>query len=473
VAKKKLLLIYPGNKHNIATNNNYRQEKVIDTGKPWLPPLPLLTVAAMTPNTYEVEIWDEFVKGPITSDNLPKADIYGIGGLTPSRKGAYRTADIIRRQGGHVVAGGMDVTGYYEEGYSTELHKHFDAIVPGRLTSKLWEIVLNDFEKGNIQRTYKADKDEPWEYIVPRHDLVEIDKYFCPAIVRSSDGCNEACHFCTVHLVIGKRAKVHAKPADILREELTVLPKAKYFIDAADSFGADYDHTVNVVLPLYKEHYERTGARWLTEMTVRNLLGINAAGKKDRDELIKPMANAGCIAVYIGIENIYDNVSHKLLDTKMVEEAIRKIHDAGMLVVGSFLLDASGKETKKSIKKTVSWVIRNKIDFVQYSLLALLPGSMSKDKAVNDKMVIDSNPEHMDGAWPTVKHQMTPMERIEALSYAYCRTNSLWNILRRLVRSRSKFKQQAFVAAANWRIRKSARDWAKVYNYDYWVRTQE
>ena len=218
--KKKLLLINPGRE---------LENQAINPGKPWLAPYSLLTVAGMVPPDWDVELWDEFVKGPVNKNTVLRADVFGIGGLTPSRYRAFRIADMIRARGGRVIAGGMDVTGDFRERGGDELLKHYEAIIIGKLTSRLFKVVLDDAERGELQQVYQTEPGEPWEDVIPRHDLIEPDKYFEPAVIRSSAGCNEACHFCIVHQVIGKRAVVITKPAEVLRQELNSLPASPYF----------------------------------------------------------------------------------------------------------------------------------------------------------------------------------------------------------------------------------------------------
>jgi len=434
-------------------------------GRPWMPPGSLLEVAGMTPKDYQVVIWDELARGPLTEKNLPEADLYGLSGLSTSRYGAFRAADLIRRCGKKVVAGGMDVTGHFSEGHGQELLGHYDSVVVGRLTSRLWARVLADFAKGRLEQVYQADPSEPWEFAIPRHDLLNPKDYFLPAVIRSSAGCNQGCPFCTVHLVIGGRT-IYCKPANILEQELSLLPRSRYLVDSSDSFGTDYRHTIDVVLPLLRDQ----GRPWFTEITIKNLLGIDG----DRERLIEPMAQNGCAGVYLGIENINERVSRKSLSQELTEEAISRSHDAGFLVLGSFILDVTGNETRESIERTVEWGIEQKLDFAQFSLLALLPGSISRRIALNQGRVIDNNPEHLDGAWPTIEHPMSVKERIERLHWAYRETYSLANIRQRLVGlSHTHLGRRALVAAANIQIHRSSARWERNAGYDYWLATRE
>lgn len=429
--------------------------------KSWLPSGSLLEVAGMTSMMHEVVLYDELAQGPLTAETLPEADFYGLSGLSTSRFGSYRLAAIIHEKGKKVIAGGMDVTGHYDEGYASELLLNYDSIAVGRLTSRLWAKILADFQKDQLDRVYKAGSSEPWEFAVPRHDLIRPDLYFCPAMIRSSVGCNESCAHCTVHRIVGGRRILRCKSGDMLDKEFAILPESKYMADISDSWGADYSHTVGMVLPRLRD----SGRGWFIEATAKNLLGIG----EGRKELITPMGKNGCLFAYIGIESLVGKVGAKSLDVVQVEEVIKRLHDAGILVVGSFIMDVTGKEIFDSYKYTADWIVRNKLDFTQFSLCAALVGSDTRRLAINQGRLIDNNPEHYDGAWPTIEHQMSPKERIEGLRWIYNEVYSPLNIAKRTWRL-GGLRQKPMVVIANSFIRSSMAGW-KV-GYEHWLKTR-
>jgi radical SAM superfamily enzyme YgiQ (UPF0313 family) len=419
----------------------------------------------MTPPDVEVSIFDELEQGQIDAETIGSADIIGISGLSTSHFGAYRVAALARELGKPVVAGGMHVTGQYSEGNEEELLSHHDAIIVGRLTRRLWVEIIQDLSSGNNKRVYQAADDEPQEFVVPRHDLFDPRRYYFPAL-RSSAGCPHDCAFCTVNLVC---SELQLKPYDILKQELELLPGIKVLghimplVDCADSFGADYAHTVDVVLPLYAS----CGRRWFTEITVRNLMGIGSISRKP---LIGPMSDAGCMGVYVGIESIFTRACAKSPERKVVEQAIRVAHDAGLIVMGSMILDITGEETEESIKETVEWVIEQGLDLLQYSLTAALPGSRTRREALAQNRLISNNPEHYDGAWPTVKHPNLPPEQlIDLLRYAYYRTYSVTKVGRRILGHTNR----QLNLLANTVVRQLAHRWWGKVGYDYWLRTRQ
>src|SRR5678815_952107 len=89
-----------------------------------LPSLGLLTLAGMTPDSFDVSYHE--VLDLRTVDVLPACDIAAISSYTAQIKDAYALADRYRAQGSRVVLGGLHVTALPEEALL-----HADAIVVG------------------------------------------------------------------------------------------------------------------------------------------------------------------------------------------------------------------------------------------------------------------------------------------------------------------------------------------------------
>lgn len=124
--------------------------------------LPIL--AALTPDYYEIRIFDEEI-GPIPQNEKP--DIVGITTLTPSAQKAYQIAGMFRQQGAKVILGGPHVTYKPEEGL-----EHADCVVIGEAEG-LWGKCLADFEEGKLRKIYQSDhKIDFKKNVMPRWDLV-------------------------------------------------------------------------------------------------------------------------------------------------------------------------------------------------------------------------------------------------------------------------------------------------------------
>lgn len=417
----------------------------------------ILEVAGMTNlEHHELVVWDELAQGRVPKKLLEWADVVGISGLTTSRLGAYLVADRAHQLGKTVIAGGMDVTGHYSEGNAEELLYHYDAVVVGRLTSRLWAEVLADVENGRLQPVYQAGtlEEEEWEWAIWRHELVDQRNYVFPATFRSSAGCPYGCDFCTVGLICNR---VQIKPADILAKELKRLPRTnKPWVDCCDAFAQKEEHA-DTALPVLKAARHS----WLTELATRDAAKV-AYGQQS---LLARMRAAGAIGAYFGVESIDTAALAKSPDLPTTEGVIEQAQGLGMITIASMVLDYTGMETEESVWKNVEWLLRNRLDLVQLSLVAALPGSKLRLEALVEGLLME-HPEFFDGAWPTIKHKiLTPKKRIELLRDAYYLIYSLKEIRRR-IRGHAHPWLNWF---ANIGVNRMSHNWWGKVGYDHWL----
>ena len=102
-------------------------EEEIDVKADYLP-LGLCTVAALTPDEFQVDIWDELVRGPIESATgfERKYDLVGITSCRANLPRAQQLAKIFRAQGLPVAIGGPGVSGTPDR-----CRNHFDILFIG------------------------------------------------------------------------------------------------------------------------------------------------------------------------------------------------------------------------------------------------------------------------------------------------------------------------------------------------------
>ena len=110
-------------------------------------PLALPTIARLTPNHYDIQIYDEDIESPPLK-KIP--DIVGITTLAATATRAFELADFYRSKGAKVVFGGP-----YASFMTEDSLKHADSIVVGEAEG-LWEACLQDFEKNEMKPIYKA-----------------------------------------------------------------------------------------------------------------------------------------------------------------------------------------------------------------------------------------------------------------------------------------------------------------------------
>ena len=345
---KKILLINPAYKTSLHTN--------IKTLA--LPPLNLALLVAYTPDRYEIEIVDESVED---LDFDTAADLVGITCMTPLAPRAYEISQRFRDRGIPVVMGGVHVSAM-----SDEAQRYSDAVVVGE-GEVIWPQVLEDFEAGQLKKIYRVCGRPDIEHqLAPRRDHFKGD-YFVET-VQTSRGCPFNCSFCSVTAFNG--AKIRMRNTDDVVREIAELEGKRIFIVDDNIIGAG-PRCIRRSFELF-DRLKGCGKEWAGQ-TCLNIV--------EHDGLLKSASDAGAKAFLIGFESL-DEATIKSMNksvnlrpnTKNFKDAISKIHDNGIAVIGCFIFGADTHD-KDVFEKTVEFVLNAQIDAVQFSVNTPLPGT--------------------------------------------------------------------------------------------------
>ncbi len=383
--------------------------------KPWMAPMSALVLAAFVRKVMnysygdaKITIWDEAVKGEITDEIFwrNRFDVCFLTYLTPSRFGAYRVAETAQYYGVPVIAGGIDVSGVSrEQSGRDELLDHFDAIYTGHLSTSGLDQIFKDICNDDLEDIYSAKGD--YEWIVPAYDLINLSDYFFVAL-QSSIGCPYSCEFCAVFIIAGNKPLV--KPADILEEELRYLKAhgVKVFMDFSDCFGVPTRHYREVVMPLYKKY----GMSWITELSIKILIGEDG-----NSGIIREMKDAGCVGVYLGVESLDVEIAKN--NPELVKRAIERCSELKVLVMISFIVDFDPNITFDKLAKNVHQLLDWGVRLYQFSLIALIPGTPLREKAIREGNVLTDDPRDLDGSKPTFRQNVDSISLVEWLRWCY------------------------------------------------------
>jgi len=338
-----------------------------------LPPLGLLTLAGMTPESWSMNlresanVTDELVHA-IVAD---RPTLVAISALTASILEAYTLADRLRAEGIPVVLGGLHVTACPDEATA-----HADAIVI-RDGEPVWRNVLRDAELGSLQPVYRATT--PFDLAdapLPRFELLgraERPRY----TIQSSRGCPFACDFCAASRLLGP---FRAKPGARLRAELAAIRaiEPRPFIELADdntfARGGPHDDMLDA--------FAESGARWFTEADWR--LGENPA-------VLERLAASGCVQVLIGLESLVHQhlgMGAKATSMPRMLDAVGAIQAAGVAVIGCCIVGSDG-ETHESIERLRDFLDHDPCADVQVTLLTPFPGTALRRRLAAEGRLLD------------------------------------------------------------------------------------
>ena len=406
---KKILLINPSFKGSLHSNI-----KVLA-----IPPLNLSMIARYTPDKYEVEIVDEAVED-LAFD--AQADLVGITCMTPLAPRAYELAAHFSKRGVPVVMGGIHASYMPEEAL-----RYADTVVVGEAET-IWPQLLEDFAQGRMQKIYKAGEQPDIENLLPpRRDLLR-GKYFVQT-VQTGRGCPFNCNFCSVTAFNGARYRL--RNIDSVIEEIKSIKAKRLFIvdDNIVGSGEKYIQRAKELFTRLKECDKEWG-------------GQSCLNIVEHDDLLKTARESGCRLLLIGFESMdTDSLSamHKPVNmrpsTKNFSDAIKKLHDNGIAIVGCFIFGADTQD-KDVFRRTIDFALANDIDAIQLSLETPFPGTAFYKQLVEEnRLLLTDFPNdwrHYNIFEPVFQMKsFTPGEAYKELLGAYSEMSSFMTSLKR------------------------------------------
>jgi len=312
-----------------------------------LPPLGLLTIAGMLPETWNQRLVDLNVR-KLRDRDLAWADCVFISGMVIQKDAALRMVARCKTAGLTIVAGGPLFTMDHE---AFDQVDHF-VLNEAELTLPQF---LNDLSAGKAKRVYAADGfADMAQTPTPRWDLLDMKRYHAMEI-QYSRGCPFNCDFCNITSLLGHR--VRTKSSDQILAELDSLYAAGwreqiFFVD--DNFIGNKRHLKTDLLPkLSSWRRDKQGISFHTEAS------INLA---DDPLLMSQMVDAGFNAVFVGIETPDDDslaeCNKKQNKNRDLVADVKRIQRAGLQVQGGFIVGFDNDKPS---------VFRRQIEFIQNS----------------------------------------------------------------------------------------------------------
>lgn len=324
VPSKNVLLVSPATPE---TFWSFRHALRFVRRKALLPPLGLLTVAAMLPRHWKLRLIDLNVSR-LTDADLEAADVVMISALILEAESARQVVARCRALGKTVIAGGpLFTTGH-------ERFPEIDHIVLGEVET-IMPRLIQDMLAGTLERLYRCEeRPELTQTPVPRWDLIRFNDYAMMP-VQFSRGCPFNCEFCDITSMYGRvpRTKLPEQITGELDELIDRGWTGPIFLVDDNFIG----HKAKAAALLEKL------VAWRQQRAIRNSFLTEASlNLAESPVLLDLMARAGFSRVFIGIETPNEESLAECLKVQNtgrdLGEAVRRIQNAGIEVMGGFIV---------------------------------------------------------------------------------------------------------------------------------------
>ncbi len=363
---------FPGSFWSFAGMMRVLDEKVL------MPPLGLITVAALCPKEWTLRLIDQQVED-VSDDDILWADLVMVSGMRVQRKGLEEILARARRLGRRTIMGGP-----YASGEPEVLLKLADHVVAGE-PDEVFHEIARDLEDGTAKRLYEIpEKPDITKTPVARFDLLKND-YYASMPVQFSRGCPFQCEFCDIIILYGRKPRVK-RPQQLLAELDTLLSlgwKKQVFIVDDNFIG---NHKLALELAVELEKWQQAHGFPLAFYTEASM------DLAQRSALIEAMVKANFFYVFVGIES---PVKESLTETKKYQnlrldpiEAIKVLHRSGLWVTGGFILGFDS-DPEDIFEQQINFIERAAIPWAMVNFLHAVPLTPLHDRMRKEGRLIE------------------------------------------------------------------------------------
>jgi radical SAM superfamily enzyme YgiQ (UPF0313 family) len=289
-------------------------------------PLGLLTVAALTPPEFEVELQDENVAA---IDVNTDADVVAIGCWNIQYNRARELAEAFRSRGKTIVVGGP----YPSLCPERFMDGIFDVVFDGEVEIT-WPQFCADLVSGSPKPLYKQEGNIDISLSpVPRLDLASKDDYLY-YFLQTTRGCPFKCEFCDIIITDGRVPRVKAVSQVLAEVEKVAAIGGKHISFSDANLIGNMRYAEELLKAL--EEYGRANdfpINFSGEMT------INVA---EKPRLLELMHDANFTSIFLGIESpriaSLTETQKRQNTHKPLMDSIRKIQSHNIAILAGMIV---------------------------------------------------------------------------------------------------------------------------------------
>jgi radical SAM superfamily enzyme YgiQ (UPF0313 family) len=355
-----VLLLYP-----LFPKSFWSFEKMLDLidRKVMLPPLGLVTVAAILPQEWNYKLVDRNVRD-VTEEEWDWADTVIMSAMIVQKEDMLAMIKESKRRGKLVGVGGP-----YPTALSGEVAEADYLILDeGEMTLPMFVEAVNKGEKSGVFRAKNGERPDVTTTPVPRFDLLQLDAYG-EMSVQFSRGCPFQCEFCDIIVLYGRKPRTK-NPEQILAELQCLYDlgwrRSIFMVD--DNFIGN-KRNVKLFLKQLQP--------WMVEHGFPFSFSTEASVDLANDqEMLDMMVACNFGAVFLGIETPDEEslaMTQKFQNTRdSLSESVETIARSGIRVMAGFIIGFDGEKAGAG-QRIVNFVEKTAIPTALFSMLQALP----------------------------------------------------------------------------------------------------
>ncbi|MBD2740842.1 B12-binding domain-containing radical SAM protein [Coleofasciculus sp. FACHB-1120] len=374
----RVLLLYP-----LFPKTFWSFEKVLElvNRKVLLPPLGLVTVAAILPQEWEFKLVDRNVRH-VTEDEWEWADLVILSAMIVQKEDLVDQIREAKRRGKAVAVGGPYPTSVPDE--ATNAGADYLILDEGEITLPMFMEAIARGDKGGIFRS-DGEKPDVTTTPVPRFDLLEFEAYDTMS-VQFSRGCPFQCEFCDIIVLYGRKPRTKT-PEQILAEleYLYQLGWRRSVFMVDDNFIGN-KRNVKLFLKELKT--------WQAEHQYPFSFNTEASVDLAQDqELMDLMVECNFNAVFLGIETPDEaslQMTKKFQNNRTsLADSVETITRAGLRVMAGFIIGFDGEKSGAG-DRIVRFAEQTAIPTTIFGMLQALPHTALWFRLEKEGRLLDS-----------------------------------------------------------------------------------
>ncbi len=343
-------------------------EKILElvNRKVLLPPLGMVTVAALLPQHWPMKLVDRNVR-EVSEAEWDWAELVVISGMIVQKRDMAAQIAKAKARGLPVAVGGPFASSTPE---APELDlADYKVLDEGEITLPQF---VEAIERGEPAGRFSANGEKPdvTSTPIPRFDLLQLDAYDSMS-VQFSRGCPFQCEFCDIIVLYGRKPRTKT-PEQLIAELQSLYDlgwrRSIFLVD--DNFIGN-KRNAKLLLPALKE--------WQIEHGYPFSLSTEASVDLAADEeLMAMMAECRFDSVFLGIETPDEaslETAKKLQNTRSsLDESVDRITSYGIRVMAGFIIGFDGEKSGAG-SRIVEFVSRTGIPAAMMGMLQALPNT--------------------------------------------------------------------------------------------------